>query len=157
MLHVQRWLQRSPHFILLKPNRVYQTLTNGSQNTDSCGIPIQPTWSVNKLLSSYPKPTLSSTTLIRLHELSALTPPPEGTAEHATMKQEMEELIRLVEAVRLVDTSNHTPSHGGQEKDLNCQTSHDIRLESDTAGRHLLPHASRTSDGFYVVDSDKKQ
>ncbi|KZS98098.1 hypothetical protein SISNIDRAFT_481960 [Sistotremastrum niveocremeum HHB9708] len=73
---------------------------------DELGVPVRPTWSVNELLSSYPKPTLSDEKFKRLHELSALVPPQEGTPEHAELKSRMEELIRLVEAVKLVDTSS---------------------------------------------------
>ena len=76
--------------------------------TDSCGIPIHPTWSVNELISSYPTPTITSATLKRLHELSALIPPVEGTTEHGTLKREMEDLVKLVEAVKLVDLSDDT-------------------------------------------------
>ena len=71
--------------------------------TDTSGIPLKPTWSVHNLVSSYPKPTISSANFKRLHELSALHPPPEGTSEHEERKQELEDLVTLVEAVKLVD------------------------------------------------------
>jgi len=67
----------------------------------SCGIPTQPSWSVNALLSSCPTPTISAATIKHLHQLSALIPPTEGTQEHEKLTREMEELVRLVEAVKL--------------------------------------------------------
>ncbi|KAG6866508.1 hypothetical protein C0991_003052 [Blastosporella zonata] len=119
--------------------------------TDECGIPLKPTWSVHELLSSYPKPTLSSATLTRLHELAALIPPQEGTTEHAKLKGEMEELIKLVEAVKLVDTRNVHPT-SFKLPDQQSPASGD-----EPSGQSLLRNAARTKDGFYVVDSDRKR
>ena len=78
--------------------------------TDSHAIPTRPTWSVNELLSSYPKPQISPATLKHLHELSALIPPEEGTPEHAKLTAEMENLVKLVEAVKLVDVGESSVS-----------------------------------------------
>ncbi|RDB23177.1 hypothetical protein Hypma_009655 [Hypsizygus marmoreus] len=154
----QRCLQRLRRSNILdtaSPRRLFSSVKH---ETDDCGIPLRPTWSVNQLLSSYPKPTLSSTTLIRLHELSALIPPAEGTPEHAKLKGEMEEFIRLVEAVKLVDTEGVRPtSHRGNE---DMRTSDQSLLSpsyQEVSGRDLLKHAERTRDGFYVVDSDRKR
>jgi len=122
---------------------------------DDCGIPNKPTWSVDELLSSYPSPTLSSATLLRLHQLSALIPPAEGTTEHRTLKKELEEFVRLVEAVKLVDTRGIQPamSHGRIDE----QTHHKLPQmgECEVNGTQLLKHATHEQDGFYVVDSDK--
>lgn len=154
MLAAHRWLRLPPY------------LTNGTlarrfihTNHDACGIPLEPTWSVDKLLSSYTKPTLSSTTLIRLHELSALIPPSEGTPEHNALKQEMEEFIRLVEAVKLVDTKGVHPAAHRNEENKDGQPSYceSPSAQKELSGRDLLKHASRTLNGFYVVDSDRKR
>ncbi|OCH95948.1 hypothetical protein OBBRIDRAFT_883565 [Obba rivulosa] len=72
---------------------------------DHHGIPIRPTWSVYELLSSYPQPTIHPTALKRLHELSGLIPPKEGTPEHAKLTEQMERLVKLVDAVKSVDFS----------------------------------------------------
>ena len=131
---------------------------------DQTGIPLKPTWSVNELLSSYPRPTISPATLKRLHELSALIPPAEGTAEHAKLTREMENLVKLVEAVKLVDVSGMTKD--GSVPDGRIWASGEgvkLDAESFTAsgdayaeeGRALLGHASRTMNGFYVVETDK--
>lgn len=65
----------------------------------------RPSWSVHELLSTYPAPTLSPETLTRLHKISALKPPPQDSPAFAQLKREIEELVRLVEAVKLVDTT----------------------------------------------------
>jgi hypothetical protein len=129
--------------------------------TDSYGLPLHPTWSVNDLLSSYPTPTITPSTLKRLHELSALIPPAEGTPEHDILKREMENLVKLVEAVKLV---NHSDGLGeGQIPDgrvwaegtgvrpVDTQATADYKV----TGSALLGFASRTSDGLYVVDADR--
>jgi len=58
-------------------------------------------WSVRQLLASYPTPSLSAEKLARMHVLSGLEMPDEGSEEYAKIKAEMENLVRLVEAVRL--------------------------------------------------------
>ena len=63
--------------------------------TDDTAIPLKPTWSINKLLESYPKPSLSPETIARLHKLSALVPPVEGTPEHARLTRELNDLVNL--------------------------------------------------------------
>lgn len=128
-----------------------------STGTDSAGIPLRPTWSVNELLSSYPTPTISSTTLNHLHELSALIPPTEGTQEHDDLKLEMEELVKLVEAVKLVNTEGVEVVGWSEKRDLKQATSTDIAdsSEPEVSGRELMKHAARTAGGFYVVDADK--
>ena len=131
---------------------------------DQTGIPLKPTWSVNKLLSSYPRPTISPSTLKRLHELSALMPPAESAPEHAKLTREMEELVRVVEALKPVDVSGVTEQ--GSVLDRRIWASGEGVLldaeafatsgDANTAeGRALLTHASRTMDGLYVVEADK--
>ncbi|KAI0650156.1 hypothetical protein C8Q79DRAFT_369636 [Trametes meyenii] len=135
-------------------------------DVDATGIPLKPTWSVNDLLSSYPRPTITPATLKRLHELSALIPPEEGTPEHAVLTREIEDLVKLVEAVKLVDVSS---VDGGGEHSVPdgriCAEGEGIKLDSellsnhegpqDAYGRALLTHASRSMDGLYVVEADK--
>ena len=71
----------------------------------------------------------------------------------------MEDLIRLVEAVKLVDTKD--VQLNGPHEDLNADQQHDSQLLLEStkqpAGRTLLNHASRTLDGFYVVDADRRR
>ncbi|KAK0230582.1 hypothetical protein IW262DRAFT_1453506 [Armillaria fumosa] len=120
--------------------------------TDEFGIPLKPTWSVNELLSSYPTPTISPVTLNHLHDLAALIPPEEGSEKFGKVKGELEELVRLVEAVKLVDTA-------GVDLDAVTEETDNPQLNApplDAAGRSLLKHAARTVDDFYVVDADKR-
>ena len=125
-------------------------------STKSDIFPEHPTWSVKDLLSSYPKPTLSSATLNRLHQAAALIPPAQGTPEHDLLKEEMEELVRLVEAVKLVDTSGVELRGWKNRDDLNQV---DLTVGQSTAVEEtegsLMQHAARSVDGMYVVDADK--
>lgn len=137
--------------------------------TDAFGLPLKPTWSVNELLSSYPTPTITSATLKRLHELSALIPPEENTQEHATLKREMEDLVKLVEAVKLADLNRgDAPATSSQKGDIpdgriwaEGSGIQPLPLQADVPGEvtgsDLLQFAARTSDGLYIVDADKRK
>ena len=139
---------RSCQYLLRRPNtslRVY--------STDSWGIPSKPTWSVKGLLSSYPSPTLSNDTFQKLYRLSALIPPEEDSPEYKNVKHDLEEMIRLVEAVRLVDTTGVTVRGRKVEEDadranLVPTTEHD--------GQELLSSAPQTPGDFYVVESERR-
>jgi len=110
-----------------------------------------------KLLSSYPRPAISDAAFSRIHELSALIPPVKGTAEHNLLKTEMEELIRLVEAVKLVDTSGVVIEGRREVEDLDREKTLDLVEGTNVYGPALLENAARTKDGFYVVDTDRKR
>ncbi|KII95891.1 hypothetical protein PLICRDRAFT_78507, partial [Plicaturopsis crispa FD-325 SS-3] len=127
--------------------------------TDSLGIPLQPTWSVHDLLSSYPTPTITPATFKRLHELSALIPPAEGTVEHDSLKRELEELIKLVEAVKLVqlDDEGGVPDGRIWAQGTGLQFVDHDEHEDGESGRALLRHAARTEEGLYLVDADKRK
>ena len=117
--------------------------------------------------SSYPKPTISPSTLRRIHELSALVPPVESTDEHKQLTLEMENLVKLVEAVKLVDTSEIDQlalSKGEAVPDGRIWAEGTgIDLQADVTGRtgeegqSLLQHAARTENGMYVVDTDRRR
>ncbi|KAJ7667708.1 hypothetical protein DFH06DRAFT_1039661, partial [Mycena polygramma] len=135
--------------------RVFSSLPNRVVETDTCGIPRRPTWSVNELLSSYPVPSLAPHTLKHLHDLSALLPPAEGTPEHGKLTAGLEGLIRLVEAVKMVNT-DHVAAF--ERNDPGTLASEDNPASTiPHGGRSLLKHAARTRDGFYIVDADKPQ
>lgn len=133
-------------------------------------VPEKPTWSVHDLLSSYPRPSISPATLKKLHELSALLPPEEGTEAHIRMRQELEELVRLVEAVKLVDTSDVGEAVGDEgipdgrvwPDDQGMVLSSNTRevefedKEGET-GTELLKHAAVTKNGLYVVEADRRK
>ncbi|KAF9569385.1 hypothetical protein CPC08DRAFT_181324 [Agrocybe pediades] len=139
--------------LISSPHRCYSSSTKAN-TTDDYGIPLRPTWSVNELLSSYPTPKLSNATLDRLYELSALLPPKE-TKEYDSVKENLEEMIRLVEAVRLVDTSGVIPAGRGEKEDADRVLSE--VAEGGERGQELLKHATNTKDGFYLVDAERKR
>lgn len=71
-----------------------------STPTDSLGLPLTP--------QPPPIPTIKPTqisreTLVKLHKLSALNPPPEGSIEEAQVKAELSELIGLMDIVKEVE------------------------------------------------------
>jgi hypothetical protein len=131
--------------------------------TDDDGIPVRPTWSVNKLLSSYPKPTISPATLKHLHTLSALIPPEEGSHEHGKLTEEMQDLVKLVEAVKLVNTDSVCDENGIPDGRIWAEgTGIDLDAEpipvdgNEVQGRDLLKYAKNVSpEGLYLVDSDR--
>jgi len=135
--------------------------TRALVETDEYGIPLKPTWSVQELLSSYPAPSISPATFKRLHELSALLPPKEGTPEYAKLKHELEELIKLVDATKLIKVDEMKDAGipdgrvmaEGSEIPLD-ETSHDGDV---VRGRDLLSYASRSVDGMYVVETNRSR
>jgi hypothetical protein len=64
-------------------------------------------------------------------------------------------MIKLVEAVRLVDVSVVSLAGRGEKEDVDLGTPRTI--PSEEAGQGLLKYASRKSDQFYMVDSEKRQ
>ena len=133
--------------------------------TDENGIPIRPTWSVNELLSSYPKPTISPATLKHLHTLSALIPPEEGSPEHAKLTEEMRDLVKLVEAVKLVNTDSVDDGSGVPDGRIWAEgTGIDLEAEpipvdeNEVQGRDLLKYSKAVSpEGLYLIDSDRSK
>lgn len=124
--------------------------------TDLCGIPLKPTWSVNELLLSYPTPPISPAVLNRLYQLSALIPPEEGTEDHAKITRDLQEMVRLVEAVKLVDTQGVQIAGRVTLEDADYYNESTDDYSDRITGERLLEEASRTSDGFYVVDTERK-
>lgn len=113
-----------------------------------------PTWSVHELLSTYPAPKLAPELLTRLHKLSALMPPSEDSDAFRTLQREMEELVRLVEAVKLVDTSG-IGSDGriwphGRGIDLSEAQINGGEVAEE---KDILKHATKTANGLYIVDT----
>lgn len=136
------------------------------KTTDELGIPLEPTWSVNELLSSYPKPAISTTTLQHLHRLSALIPPEQGSREHAELTMQMEDLVKLVEAVKQAELSPDTSEKSTTVPDgriwaegmgipLDDSGREDQDADHDPCGPALLRHASRTAGGLYVVEATR--
>ena len=152
-------LHRSLRFFAISSKNSWRTKSTCSiplYETDSCGLPLRPSWSVTQLLSSYPSPTLPITTVNRLYELSSLVPPEQGTPNYNVLKQNLEDMVELVEAVKLVDTSELLEGRSGSEKE-DADLVAPQTILSGEIGQELLKHASRISDQLYVVDSERRQ
>ncbi|EIN10467.1 hypothetical protein PUNSTDRAFT_51100 [Punctularia strigosozonata HHB-11173 SS5] len=121
------------------------------------------------MLSSYPKPSVDAATLRKLHDLSALISPEEGTDAHAALTRDMEDLVKLVEAVKLVDLKESSALDGREQTNsvpdgriwpkgegmiLNAEEWTGTP-EQEECGTALLGHASRTAQGLYAVDADR--
>jgi Asp-tRNA(Asn)/Glu-tRNA(Gln) amidotransferase C subunit len=159
----RRCLRRPPKGLSvprLPPRRLTSSVQHRTVETDSCGIPLQSTWSVNDLLTSYPSPTISKNTFKHLHKLSALIPPEEGTPEYDTLKGELEDLVKLVEAVKLVEVeeqeivSDRDSRISADGTGIPLSDS-EVEDQKSVRGSALLRYATRTSEGFYVVDTDR--
>ncbi len=84
-------------------------------DVDDYGFPLEPTWSVEGLLTSYEGDAplkLDDASLERLHTLSALVPPKVGSEERAKLQRELEELMKLVNAVRVAPVATNTTTEG---------------------------------------------
>ena len=128
-------------------------------DTDECGIPKAPTWSVVDLFSSYPSPKLSAATFDHLHQLSALQTPESGTQEYADLKRELEGLVKLVEAVKCLETAKEDDIPDGRiwKKGTGLRFADpETQLPEDERGQALLKRAQRTFNGFYEVEADRR-
>jgi hypothetical protein len=78
----------------------------------------------------------------------------------------MENLVKLVEAVKLVAISEEDLEESGQEGQIPDgrvwaegtglrPVDVSAKADDEVTGSELLRFASRTSDGFYVVDADR--
>jgi hypothetical protein len=158
MLQSLTLARRTP--LLFRRRLSTRTSATLSSTTDDLGVPLQPTWSVSALLESYPRPTLSPDALAKLHRLSALIPPEPGTPAHATLTAEMEDLVKLVEAVRIPELT-HAEKEGGipdgriWAQDIGIQLDRSEGVEEVEDGRRLLQHAAKTEGSLYVVESDR--
>jgi hypothetical protein len=143
------------------PDKGIPLRSDVSLHVDACAIPLTPTWSVNDLLASYPTPTISHITLNRLHELSALVPPAETTSDYDRTKKELEHLIRLVGAVKLLKTESEDRVPDGRVWNGSTGITTDgdwegKKREGGVSGRSLLEHAKNTKNGMYVVNADRR-
>ena len=100
-----------------------------------------------------------------MHTLSALIPPEEGSPEHAQLTEEMQDLVKLVEAVKLVNTDSVDDGNGVPDGRIWAEgTGIDLDVEPTPAdedevqGRSLLKYAKNVSpEGLYLIDSDRSK
>lgn len=70
----------------------------------------------------------------------------------------MEEMVRLVEAVKLINTDGVVVMGRGEREDTDrsdTQQGIESSPKEDSTGQALLKHASRTMEGFYIVEADR--
>jgi hypothetical protein len=96
--HFRQALKR-PNSTCLKFVKNWQSSHSIKHQVDSCGIPVQSNWSVHQLLESYACSKLSSTTIDRLYELSALASPKKDTLQY---EKDLEDMVKLVDAVKWI-------------------------------------------------------
>ena len=133
--------------------------------TGERGIPVHPMWSVNDLLFSHPKPTISPTTSKHLHTLSALIPPEEGSPERVKLTEEMRDLVKFIEAVQLVNTDSVDDAHRFPDGGIWAEgTGIDLNAElipvdkSKVQGRDILKYAKNLSpEELCLIDSDRSK
>ncbi|KAG9045851.1 hypothetical protein FS837_005562 [Tulasnella sp. UAMH 9824] len=147
--------------------RLYSSKLSSSlpKPTDELGMPLEPTWSVKNLLASYPAPTLEPATLKRLHKLSSLNPPEKGTPEFESLREDLVEMIRMVEAVKTIELPKDGsgipdgriwPEARGMQ--FEEEASGDaLDLPEEAKGRPLLDAATNTKDGYYLVETERKR
>ena len=150
-----RWALSRPNLARLNIIKNWRSSHSIKHQVDSCGIPIQPTWSVHQLLESYPCPKLSSATIDRLYELSALAPPKKCTLQYEKVKNDLEDMVKLVEAVKQVNT-NGVPLVGRVEKEDGDRIQQNLQFEGEH-GQTLLKYAARMENRFYAVDAERKR
>ncbi|TYJ58377.1 hypothetical protein B9479_000923 [Cryptococcus floricola] len=98
---------------LLSPSmRISRASASHFSSSSSAALPTPPTNNPSPISMSpvqsdaIPKITptpLSRDVLVKLHKLSALHPPPEGSAEEAEMMEELGELVGLMDLVKQVE------------------------------------------------------
>jgi hypothetical protein len=94
-----------------------------------------------------------------------LIPPKEGSPEHARLTEEMQDLVKLVEAVKLVNTDSVGDENGVPDGRIWAEgTGIDLDAEpipadgNEVHGRDLLKYAKNTSpEGLYLIDSDRSK
>jgi Asp-tRNA(Asn)/Glu-tRNA(Gln) amidotransferase C subunit len=150
-----RWAIKGPNLARRNLVKNWQSYHSIKHVVDSCGIPVQPTWSVHQLLESYACPKLSSTTIDRLYELSALVPPKKDTLLYEKMKKDLEDMVKLVETAKQVST-NGVSLVGRGEKEDGDRIQRNSQFE-DEHGQTLLKYAARSENRFYAVDAERKR
>ncbi|KZT62146.1 hypothetical protein CALCODRAFT_463181 [Calocera cornea HHB12733] len=173
MLHT---LSRRIAFRITQCNRRRSTLSKDIE-VDELGIPTKPTWSVQDQIAASPHSAISPKTLAHLHKLSALIAPAVGTQKYQKLKTELQNMVRLVEAVKEVDVSSVTvegevpdgriwqtgrgmelKGYSPEETEIRAQdTKRGNKDEKMAEGTELLYHAERTIWRFYVVENDRER
>lgn len=165
-------LVRTTHPALRCQALTYQSKRLSTKNTPvPSHDPLKPSIPVSKLglpLSPQSTPVTSTSTqplspsdLERLHRLSALNPPPPGSAEEQELLEGLNELVGLMEAVKAVqlpegkDAVQHLLNRGVGEVVIGEETGEKGEKER-VEGRELLNWATRRKGDYYHSRAGKR-
>lgn len=145
--------------------RSYSTQAHPSAFTDDqlC-IPAEPTWSLIELeekaveAARQSAQPIDDALLDKLCRLSALQPP-SSAEKREKLKEELADMVKLVEAVRYIDTSSvhdaealrHTAAIWPKQESIRFRTGDDHASET-LSHEQLLQLAKRTLQNSYVID-----
>jgi hypothetical protein len=121
------------------------------------GVPLSATWSVRELLDSYSSPSLDDQTFEKIHRLSALIPPDRGTEEREILRKELQDLVRLVNAVRVAEVPQGKEGEipDGRiypiPREIDLYAVEGVQQEPQANGRELLKHSQIGSETAYVL------
>lgn len=113
-------------------------------------------------LDSLPRPEISDEHYIHLHKLAALSPPAPGSDEFRIKKEQLQEMLRLVEGVRQArrETDQEDlpdgriwPDEQGIDLEWDRDTAaHIAKSKDQIGGRRLLELAEKKHlAGYYTV------
>lgn len=133
-------------------------IKRGPNRDVDLAVPAEPTWSVKELLASYPAPTLEPAMLERLHKMAALRPPPYDSEDFESLRTQLSEMIRMVEAVKLVDIpdalkGSEIPDGRIWPEGRGMSFAQDpiSNVNSDPSGHALLEKAANVANNGYIV------
>lgn len=131
---------------------------------NKAGVPLSATWSVRELLDSYSPPSLDDQTFEKIHRLSALIPPDRGTEEREVLRKELQDLVRLVNAVRVAEVPQGKEGEIPDGRiypiphEIDLDAANAVQQEPQASGRELLKHSQIGSETAYVLpDLSKRQ
>ena len=127
---------------------------------DADCLPLKPTWSIKELLAKQKDVEISNQQLAHLHKLSALQLPATDSTEYSKLKADLQQLVKLVEAVRGIKVPSEAngelpdgriwPEGLGMELDLDWGDSKPSSCRTSSEA-DLLPLAKETAQGKYYV------
>lgn len=131
------------------------TQSKAKYTDEELAIPKERVWSVHQLLekNSLQTKELSDEELDRLYRLAALQPA-SSEDDRANMKAELREIIRLVDAVKHVDTSSVSTEEAMHS--MLWPTDQSLRLHDAETSSNVKPNEQmRTDDGTGALPREK--
>lgn len=163
-------LARSALSIALRCSRPNSTTPHNplrvSVETDELGLPITP---LPLAIPSIPSKPISRETLVKLHRLSALNPPEEGSEEELQLKDELGVLMGLMDIVQKVELPPGdlreitaellsegvgevvVDEHVAEVQAKDARSGMEKSEEGGKSGRELLDWATRRVGDYYAA------